>query len=338
MEKVFIENDCLVSVLIPARNEEGNIESCIRAVLSQTHKNIELIVGDDQSSDQTREIVCRLAKEDKRVSLVSIENLPKGWLGKNHVCSVLAEKARGTYLLFLDADVRIYENIIPECLFHMEKYKLKMLSLFPFQEMKTKGELKTIPVVHYILLSLLPLNLVRNTQLASIAAANGQFLLFSSDTYKSMQSHQMVKDKCAEDIAISRLYKSEGHKISCMIADHRVKCRMYNTYNAAVKGFAKNVTAYFGNSIILAVLFWLVTSFGLIPVYFGFGTIGIILYVILFCATRVMVSIICRQSIVSQLKYLIHQQFSLGMFIFYHIKNKLNRDSQWKGRNIIQQK
>lgn len=325
----------MISILVPARNEEVNIKACVQTILNQDYQNFELLIGDDQSSDKTAKIVRKLAKGNSKVRLVPINKMPKGWLGKNYACSVLAAKATGDYLLFLDADVRIFKNIIPDSINHMRRHKLQMLSLFPHQILQSVGEKKTIPMVYFILLSLLPLRLVRKTRLASLAAANGQFMMFKTTAYQAVLPHQAVRDNCVEDIAISRLFKSKGHRIACSLSDQRVECRMYNNYKSSVKGFSKNVTAFFGNSLFFTILFWFITTLGFIPVFIGTGVSGLICFISLSILTRIVVIITCKQTLKEQLKLMLHHQLSLGLFILHHLQTKVNGHYEWKGRNIL---
>ena len=97
----------LVSILIPARDEAGNIGDALAAALASRGVPVEILVMDDGSTDATAEIVRAHADEDPRVRLLTAPPLPPGWAGKNHACQRLAEAAQGPWLLFIDADVRL---------------------------------------------------------------------------------------------------------------------------------------------------------------------------------------------------------------------------------------
>ena len=136
----YTHNDKLVSVLIPARNEEKNIASILGDLRKQTYQHIEIIVLDDDSTDNTSSIIEQQIQHDSRVKLLASKGLPKGWLGKNYACHQLAKEAKGEYLLFLDADVRIQPRLIGKLLhFSINKQK-QLVSIFPKQEMKSAGE------------------------------------------------------------------------------------------------------------------------------------------------------------------------------------------------------
>jgi len=265
-----IDGNELISVLIPARNEQKNIAGLLSDLQKINSEHVEIIVFDDESTDKTAEIVMNFAKQDKRISLIQSDGLPSGWLGKNHACYRLAQKATGQYFLFLDADVRIDSSVIPQAVSYLKKYKLGLLSVFPTQVQKSFGENVSVPVMNYILLTLLPLIFVRISPFASHSVANGQFMLFDALTYKNNEPHKLFKNCIAEDIVIARFFKKQKIKIACLTGEKRIRCRMYQSYTEAINGFSKNVFMFFGNMPVLAVLFWLFSAFGFIPVLFAF--------------------------------------------------------------------
>ncbi len=334
LPKRRINYENLVSVLIPARNEEKNIVNILNDLLHQDYRNIEVIVFNDQSNDRTAEIVMEYATTDHRIKLINSDSLPNGWLGKNHACYSLAKHANGDYLLFLDADVRISNDIVINAISFAEHYKLGLLSIFPKQIIKTLGEKVTVPMMNYILLSLLPLILVRKSKFPSFAAANGQFMLFNSAIYKSISPHERMKNNKVEDIAIAQFFKKKNIRIACLVGDDTIQCRMYNGFKDAVNGFSKNVTAFFSNSFIVSLLFWLTTTFGFLFVLFALPFMFSVSYVFVYLTTRIFTSMVSKQNIFDNILYLIPLQISCGLFIYKAFINKFIKGYQWKGRSI----
>jgi glycosyltransferase involved in cell wall biosynthesis len=324
----------LVSVLIPARNEEDNISNILSDLMRQDYRKIEVIVFNDQSEDRTEKIVTEYTIRDHRIRLLNSEGLPDGWLGKNFACHSLSKQAKGDFLLFLDADVRISNNLIGNAVSFSEKHNTDLISIFPKQIIKTFGERITVPNMNYILVSLLPLILVRRVRYPSLAAANGQFMFFRTDLYKSQKPHLIMKNNKVEDIAIARAYKKRGEKVACFLGNETINCRMYKGFRESVNGFSKNVIAFFGNSFILASLFWLITSFGFLIVLFELPSEWFLPYLIAFLLTRIIISSISRQNILNNLIFIIPLQFSMGLFIYKAFINKYFRKFQWKGRSI----
>ncbi|HBZ22125.1 MAG TPA: hypothetical protein DEO60_13415, partial [Bacteroidales bacterium] len=260
--------------------------------------------------------------------------LPEGWLGKNFACHSLSGKAHGKYMLFLDADVRIGNNLIGRAAAFAMKHELGLISIFPKQIIINPGERITVPVMNYILISLLPLVLVRKLKYSSLSAANGQFMFFDKESYRTLGAHEMVKDDKAEDISIARIYRENGIKTACLLGDNSITCRMYTSFSDAVEGFSKNVIAFFGNSFVLAVLFWFATTFGFLFIAFSLSSALLFSYIIIYLVTRIIISAASRQSIFYNLLFIVPLQVSLGMFIYTAFINKNFKKFRWKGRNI----
>ncbi len=324
----------LVSVLIPARNEEKNIGNLLSDLQKQDYLNIEIIVFNDQSTDRTEHIVNQFAANDKRITLVNSKGLPEGWLGKNYGCHSLSKQAKGAYLLFLDADVRVQNGILLNSIALAEKHGLGLLSIFPKQEMESIGERFTVPNMNYILLSLLPLGLVLKSRFPSLAAANGQFMLFHAQTYLSFIPHEKFKNNKVEDIEIARYFKKQEIPIACLTGDNSISCRMYKGFGEAVNGFSKNVINFFGNSYAVAIFFWLITTFGFIPILISLDNSMFLFYLFAFFITRILISLISKQNTLWNILFILPQQTAMGLFIYKAFRNKFKNQHQWKGRNI----
>lgn len=323
-----------VSILVPARNEEHNIQRLINTVQNLSYSNIELIICDDNSTDNTVSIINKNIKEGVAIQLIKNKTLPKDWLGKNYACYTLSKNASGTFFLFIDADVSISNNIIEQCLGHSRANDLSLISIFPKQTMKTSAEKLTVPLMNYILLSLLPLPLVQYSRFRSLAAANGQFMFFNANDYNKLNPHKTARNNKVEDIAIARFFKKNKLKISCIASNSNVNCRMYQDYNESIHGFSKNINAYFGGSYFTTFLFWLVSSFGfLFILIFYHWTFGLLALCTLFL-TRIIISIQSNQNPIMNLQYMFGQQLTLGVIAFISLKNSITKSQQWKGRNI----
>lgn len=321
-------------MLIPARNEEKNIGTILSDLAAQDYKNIEILVFDDQSEDSTGEIVREFARSEQRIRLVSSEGLPEGWLGKNHACSVLSGLAHGDFLLFLDADVRIRNNTIGRAVSFAKKHGLSLISIFPKQIIISAGEKVTVPNMNYILLSLLPLHLVMKSGFPSLSAANGQFMFFNANAYRAIHPHELFRADKVEDISTAREMKRRGMKIACLAGDDDMSCRMYNGFRDAVSGFSKNVIAFFGNSFLLAVLFWLITTFGFLAVLTALPAGLFIIYLAVYLLARIFISIASHQNVAENILYIFPLQLTMGIFIYRAFINKHFSSFRWKGRNI----
>ncbi len=324
----------LVSVMIPARNEEKNISWLLHDLLAQDHPMLEIMVYDDASDDHTSEIVEEMIESNGNVRLFKGTGLPPGWLGKNHACYQLAQKANGVFFLFLDADVRLSSGAISHALSHAKKHDLDMLSIFPSQIMLSWGEKISVPLMNWVLLSLLPLIMTRLSSFASMSAANGQFMFFRAGIYQSLQPHQRFRKQAVEDIAIARFLKTRQHRMQTLLGGQYVFCRMYGSLHEAMHGFSKNVLAFFGNSSLISLTFALFTTFGIVAVYIGLPPTWAPIYIAGILLLRTLVAICSRQPVIFQLITTPIQQLVFLRVVLQAVINRKKRTNTWKGRSI----
>ncbi|MDP4225426.1 MAG: glycosyltransferase family 2 protein [Bacteroidota bacterium] len=333
IEKTEIQNSELISVLIPARNEENSIGFLLEAMYEKKNDNIEIIICNDYSTDNTEEIIRKYAKIDSRIRIIQSDFLPNGWLGKNHACYQLAKQAKGRYFLFVDADVVLSGNIVADAIAYAKRYKLGLLSVFPKQIQLTAGEKQTVPLMNYILITLLPLIFVRVSPFKSHAAANGQFMLFEAEIYKKWQPHEQFKNSSVEDIAISRFYKSRKIKTACTTGEKRIQCRMYHSYNDALNGFSKNIFMFFGNVPILAFVFWTFSTLSVVPIIiYNFHIAFAYLLAVVFI--QIVYAINCQQSVITTVLYFPANMFFMLQVMIKALMVKKQKNYTWKGRNI----
>ncbi len=323
-----------VSVLIPARNEEDNIGNLLSQLAEHDYPHFDIWVYDDLSTDRTSAIVQQFMKKDSRVHLLDGKKLPQGWIGKNHGCHNLALHANGEYLLYLDADVIIQKGLIKNAVANMQKNRIDLFSIFPTQKMNSLAEWLTVPVMNWILVSLLPLALVRLSGMAAFAAANGQFMMFRADVYHRELFHKTLKNQNVEDIAISRLMKKKGLKVQTLLGNQQIQCHMYNSWDDAVKGFSRNVFYFFGGSKIAGLLFGIITTFGFIPVFVYLPLPYFFLYGIMVVFIRIFVSVSSRQNVLFNLLLAPLQQFSFLFILVNSAIMQYRKATTWKGRII----
>ena len=230
----------LVSILIPARNEAANIADCLEHALGQREAKVEVIVMDDGSTDGTADIVRRFAARDARVRLVDAPALPEGWSGKMHACARLAEAARGTHLLFIDADVRLDPAAAAALAGHAVKHRLALVSGVPRQRILTWGEGLTVPMINLLLIGYLPGGGRAFTRHPGLAAGCGQMMLFERSAYQAVGGHGAVRSTLHDGLKLTRLLRVQGHRTEIVLGANIARCRMYPDFVESWRGFMKN--------------------------------------------------------------------------------------------------
>jgi chlorobactene glucosyltransferase len=243
-----------VSILIPARNEAAVIEQTIRAIRQQSYTNFQLILLDDSSTDGTGAIARAAAESDSRIQIISGQPLPQGWAGKNWACHQLSQQASGDILLFTDADVRWQPDALLAILQQFDHSQAHLLSIWPTQTTISLSERMTVPLMAFVILGYLPLPLVHYTRFASFAAANGQCMIWDRHTYQAVKGHQSIRADVLDDVKLARKVKSAGYRLRMADANTFMQTRMYSDWSTVRAGFAKNILAGYGNSVIALLL------------------------------------------------------------------------------------
>jgi len=324
----------LVSILIPARDEADNIISLLTSIRDQDYQSFEVYIYDDESSDQTFNICTAFAASTPRFHIIKGGPLREGWLGKNNACHQLAKKAKGQYLLFLDADEVVSNGLINSAVHRMKTYRLALLSLFANQEMITLGEKTTVPLLHYLLLNLLPLRLVFLVQSAAVSTACGQFMLFEAASYHQNQWHKQARGKIVEDAAIMKLIKEAKYNGEVLLANNMLSCRMYHSYRAALDGLSKNALAAFDYSLAGLMVYILLVIGGPMIILMTLNLSLIFFMTSLILLSRVMVSLSAAQNAWRNIVFHPVQMINLTAIAFLSVQRHLSRTNIWKGRRM----
>ncbi len=253
-----------VSVLIPARNEERNIERCVTSLLAQDYPDFEVLVLDDESTDRTAELLRCLAAGDGRLGVLAGEPPAAGWLGKNWACAQLAERATGELLYFTDADTWHHPRTLRAFVSAMEGDAADLMGGFPRQEVQTPGERLIVPFFSWVIYCFTPLWLAYRLRLPALVTAVGQALLFRRAAYEAIGGHGAVRAAITEDLELARRVKAGGYRWRMLHIADRVSCRMYRSGREAGAALSRNLFAAFGFRLIpflfawgwLLVLFW----------------------------------------------------------------------------------
>jgi glycosyltransferase involved in cell wall biosynthesis len=253
-------NRPFVSVIIPARNEEACLATCLESLVAQTGEVFEIIVVDDHSTDRTREIAeSFVQRQPDKVRVIEAGALPDGWTGKNNAVVTGARVAQGDWLLFTDADTVHLHGSLARALQEAREHDVEMLSYSPEQIAVTFWEMATLPVVFAELAREYPPSKVSDPKSPS-AAANGQYILIKRSAYDAVGGHTAVAREILEDVALARAVKGSGRKIRFRYAADAVRTRMYRNFRQLREGWTKNLAILFPQPGWLAaktVLLWI---------------------------------------------------------------------------------
>ena len=237
-----------VAIVVPARNEVGNIGKCLAGLTAQRGLGAgsSITVVDDGSQDGTAEAVARAAGNDRRISCIEAGPLPAGWMGKPHACWRGATPADAEWLCFVDADVRAAPDLVATAIEAAERNGIDMLSLTPFQELGSFWERLIIPAGLVLVACAKDLRLVDDPA-SSEVAANGQFILIRRGVYFALGGHEAVRDEICEDKALAARVKRAGYCFRLLGAEHLAHTRMYTDLASLWEGLSKNAIEIMGD-------------------------------------------------------------------------------------------
>lgn len=242
-----------LSVVIPARNEERDIERCVRAIAGQDYPSLEVIVVDDQSNDGTPRILDQLKEELSGLRVIEGSEPPDGWLGKPWALQQGGETASSELVLFCDADVFYAPGALRRIVGELVERGSDALTLLPRMEMSGFWEhalMVQLPVSAFMLL---PLFLTNSVRAPWIAVGGGTGNLLTRETWRRIGTHESLRQAVVDDIALMQLVRKEGGTTALVLANELVSVRMYRGFREIVRGFSKNAYHALGGSLPRAV-------------------------------------------------------------------------------------
>ena len=228
-----------VTAIVPARNEEAFIATCVMSLACQPEIT-EILVVDDQSTDGTASVVRSLMEKIPNLRLLESGGLPAGWVGKNYALWVGVQQVKSAWLLFTDADAEHEKNSVSRALQIAQEQSAALISFSPEQVTEAWYEKALIPYIYLRLAKRFSYEQV-NDPSSRAAAANGQFLMMRRNVYDAIGGHSSVAGEVLEDVALAMRAKAAGHRISFGSGKGIVRVRMYRSFPEMWQGWKKNL-------------------------------------------------------------------------------------------------
>jgi chlorobactene glucosyltransferase len=334
----------LISILIPARDEESDIAACLDSLRRQDYPNCEILVLDDSSSDATAAVVEQIAAVDPRVRLLRGKPLPQGWAGKPFACYQLASKARGSWLLFTDADTIHAPATLRSALAYACNNRLALLSGFPLQRTVSFSQRVVVPVMYFIILSWYPLWWLQRSTKPKPGLTIGQFLFVSAQEYREIGGHEAVRSCILDDVWLGFEMARHGKPQATVDLSQLVACRMYEDLGDLWEGFTKwtysvcslspwmlGLMMLGGFGFFVAPFLWLAWHFLPVPIVFN-SLMLIIIQLVVILLMRCLVDRRFRYSRLYSLSHPVGISLMLLSGVYAAIKRFTGAGVQWKQR------
>lgn len=256
-----------VSIVIPARNEGDRVEDCLKGLENQTYPNLEVILVNDRSDDNTGDVMQEYAKSNLSWQYIEIKILPEGWIGKNHALHVGGEKASGEYIVFSDGDVVYSPHVVEKAVSSVKAHDLDLLGL--------SAKMKTNDVILSAMQALFTVGMISLLKLHKLGKSPkryigvGVFNLVKASLYRKIGGHESIRLEMIDDLMLGKIMVQAGGKPGFMDGRDLVSVEWYPTWKSMIKGLEKNAFASVRFSISRMILFLIVTYGVYLFPYFG---------------------------------------------------------------------
>ncbi len=240
-----------VTVCIPARNERHTLPFLIADLREQeTGHDLRVLILDDASTDGTAAAAQEAIGNDPRFTVrTSQDEPPPGWVGKQWACQRLADDAardKSGLLVFLDADVRLSPVALDSAVHALEESSAGLVSIWPHQVTGSVAENLLQPLLAWSWLAMVPVRLANRSLRPSLAVACGQFLVTSTDAYRSIGGHARIRGSLVDDLDLAREYRRNGHRTAVVLGGAVASCRMYSSARTLREGYGRWLGHAFG--------------------------------------------------------------------------------------------
>ncbi len=238
-----------VSIIAPALNEGRHIEAAVRSLLAQDYPALEIVLIDDRSTDATPRIMARLAAEHPRLRCVTVSELPKGWLGKNHANWLGARAASSELLLFTDADVLMAPGAVDRAVSYLQRGAWDHIAVAP--QVRLPGPILSQFTLYFgILFSMYarPWAARRATSRAHVGI--GAFNLVRREAYFACGGHERLRLRPDDDMKLGKVLKRAGFRQDFLNGRGAIEVEWYGSWREVRDGLMKNLFAGSGYSVL----------------------------------------------------------------------------------------
>jgi cellulose synthase/poly-beta-1,6-N-acetylglucosamine synthase-like glycosyltransferase len=320
-----------VGVVVPMRNEAENVEGVI-ATLAAQEGDLHFYLLDDNSEDQTYELLQRFTASDARFTVIKGAPLADGWIGKTWALQQLFEASSEEVLVSIDADVRLSNDAINRAVTALHSARLDFVSPYPRQIARSIGERLIQPLLQWSWLTTVPLRYAESSGQKSMAVANGQFFVVRRASLDSVGGYRSVKNAVIDDVFLARELIKSGSSGTVINGSEIAETRMYASWGEIEAGYGKSLNKAFGSvfGAVFAIAFLFVTSIA--PLILGFrgnpyGWLGFAAIV----GTRVLSAIKSRGRVLDSVLHPISVVALIYLIVYSYLVRKT---VMWKGRTV----
>lgn len=320
-----------LSLLINGDNDEVKMWHILELLKRVHYPHLEIILGIYNPQGVSLDAIRKVASEDKRVRIIDIPKLQRGWSQELQMSSILGGAAHGNYLLFMDPDIELRGGILEILVSYMQKHKLGLMSIFPSYDVHTRAEWSTFPILNQLYLSLFLLRRMRMSKRPKASLANRRFMLFEGAVYRQFMPFEEVKNckEGAKDIA--EYLKGESIAIDWRIGDHRVRMLGTVSWRRCVQSVGQELMNFFGHYYMLGVLYGMFMLWWWLPFVIAQAWWLLLVGIAETLITQVILARITKVSVGKNIIYFFPQMVMLLVILWISVHHQMHK-RRWRRR------
>lgn len=232
----------MVSIIVAARNEQHTIRAALQSLLKLEYPSYELIVVNDRSDDGTQAVLEEMAIGRDTLRLITLSELPAGWLGKNHALWIGSRQASGDLLLFTDADIIMEPTVLSRAVSYLQQHRLDHLVATPALQMPTPF-LGMFGLAFCVVFALFMRPWKARDPKSSAHIGIGAFNLVRASAYRTTGGHESIRLRPDDDIKLGKLLKMNGYRQEAVYAPEYLTVEWYASTGDLIRGLEKNTFA-----------------------------------------------------------------------------------------------
>lgn len=320
------------SLLVPCRNEEDNVFSLVESLAALDHPRYEVIFINDNSTDNTRDLLLDAIKTRPGMSVIDAGPLPQGWLGKPWALSQGLNQAKSDFIVTVDADVRLSRDALSTMDAVLTRIQADFLSPYPAQIALTLSERLIQPLLQWTWMTTVPLRLAMKSSRPSLAVANGQFFFIKRSALVTSGSFESIRSSVLDDIDLARVLVRNGFHGGVCDGSSIASTRMYSNFHEIRNGYGKSLSQGFGGLVGSFAIALMVIISGIIPFIFSFRESSTAAIALLLIIASRMVSALSSRSLL--IDALLHPISSILFLYLLFYSNLFRKKIMWKGRSL----
>lgn len=320
------------SILIPCRNEEENVIRLVESLASLDHLHYEVIFINDNSTDQTHQLLIDSTSSYPQMLVLDADPLPQGWLGKPWALSHGAKYAKNDYLVTVDADVRLTTDALSKIDTLLTRSQLDFLSPYPSQVALTLSERLIQPLLQWTWMTTVPLRLAMKSRRPSLAVANGQLFFIRRSALAAAGGFESIKSSVLDDIDLARVLIRNNFYGGVCDGSTIATTRMYSGFREIRAGYGKSLSQGFGGVLGSIAIALIMVISGIVPLAYAFtgsslGSVALFLVI----ASRIISALSSRSLAIDALMHPISTIIFIYLLIY---SNLFHKQITWKGRSL----